>query len=479
MAESGLLAWLGGTAGLLLGSGAARILAGTMRVPGDLPVRFDFSLDWRGAGYAVAAIAAAGLLMGLVSSAHALSGAAAPSLRRVGARSSGGQRTRRVLVAGQVAACVVLLVIAGLFVRSLGAAQDADLGFNPHGVLNVHMDVGQLGHTETEGRAFFDEAERRARSLPGVQAASFALTVPMGYVRVEETVESESQADGNPVTAGQNIVGAAYFEVMGIRLTRGRGFTGSDNEAAPPVAIVNQRLGDMLWPGEDPVGGRLRSSDAAAMSVQVVGVVETGRYGSLFEEPQPNFYRPMAQAYSGMRVLQVRTQMAPEALVPSIERTMRALEPILPLYDVQTMVQALGSGRGFFPLRVGASVAAALGIMGLSLAIVGVYGVVSYATVQRRRELGIRLAIGAAPRDVIGMVLRDGLTLLSLGIAIGLVAALACSRFVGSLLFGVGAHDAGTYAAVSAVLLCAGLAACLIPAWQAAAVDPKTALHSE
>jgi predicted permease len=480
--ESLMLAVLGGAAGVLLGTWAARVLA-TMRLPGDLPVRFDFHLDGRVLAYGVTVTLVTGLLVGLLPAVRFSGGDLDRTLRqsRHGSPGAQGSRIRGVLVAAQIAFCFILLAAAGLFVRSLFEAERADLGFRADGVLNVHMDVGQLGYTEAQGRAFFDDVDRRVRTIPGVQDVSFAFTIPMGYLRVSDAVEAEGQpADSTRrVSVGTNIVSSEYFQTMGIQIVRGRSFSDSDNEQSRPVALVNQRLADMLWPSRDPIGRRFRSAGPDESWIEVVGVVNTGKYRFLFEDPQPYFYVPIAQQYTALRVLQVRASMPPEALAPAIERAIRALEPDLPLYDVQSMAQALGSGLGFFPVRVGAVSAASLGLLALALALVGLYGVVAYLTSQRTHEIGVRMAIGATPNDVVRLVLRDGSKLVLFGLAAGLLATVAGSRVVESFLFGISARDPLTLLGVAPILGGVALIACAIPAWRAARIDPTIALRSD
>ena len=478
MTESLLLTLLGGGAGVLLGIWTASVLT-AIRLPGDLPVRFDFRLDGRVLAYAAAVSVLTGLLVGVLSAMrvsgvnlnHGLRGSRAPSL-------SPRHRIRSFLVVAQIACCFVLLSVAGLFVRSLFEAERADLGFRAEGVLNLHMDVGQLGYTETRGRAFFAEVERRVRDIPGVQHVSLAFTIPMGYIRVGTDLEAEEQAvdRSNPVTAGTNMVGAEYFQTMGIQIVRGRSFNDTDNEQSPSVAVINQRLATILWPNQDPVGRRFRSD---GRSIEVVGVARTGKYQFLFEDPQPYVYVPMAQGYSALRVLQIRASIPPDALGPAVERAVRVLEPNLALYDVQTMTQALGSGLGFFPVRVGAIAVAAFGLLAFVLAIVGLYGVTSYLASQRTHEIGIRMALGATGEQIVRLVLQDGSKLVLLGVAVGLLATLGCSGVVGSLLFGVSVYDPVTLLSVTPVLTGVALVACVIPAWRAAHMDPTIALRSE
>lgn len=479
--ESLMLAALGGGAGLLLGTWAARVFA-AMRLPGDLPVRFDFTLDGRVLAYGVMVALVTGLLVGLVPAVRVSGADLDRTLRqsRHGSPGTHGHRIRGILVVAQIAVCFVLLAAAGLFVRSLLNAERAHLGFRPEGVLNVHMDVGQLGYTEAQGRVFFDDVERRVRSIPGIQHTSFAFTIPMGYIRVSTSLEAEEQPlDSNKrLSAGKNIVSSDYFQTMGIQVVRGRSFSDADGES-PRVALVNQHLADMLWPGRDPIGRRFKSAGPDGRWVEVVGVTNTGKYRFLFEDPQPYFYVPIAQEYSELRVLQVRTAMPPEALAPAIEGAIQALEPNLPLYDVQSMTRALGSGLGFFPVRVAAVSAASLGLLAFALAIVGLYGVISYLTGQRTHEIGVRMAVGATQRDIVRLVLQDGSKLVLFGLAAGLLVTLAGSQVLGSFLFGVSARDPLTLVSVAPILGCVALIACVIPALRAARVDPTDALRSE
>jgi predicted permease len=480
--ESLMLAVLGGGAGVLLGTWAARVLE-TMRLPGDLPVRFDFHLDGRVLAYAATVALVTGLLVGLIPAVRVSGADLNRLLPRLRDGSSGtyGRRIRGFLVVAQIALCFVLLSATGLLVRSLLEAERADLGFRSEGVLNIHMDVGQLGYTGAQGRTFFQEIDRRVRTIPGVQGMSFAFTIPMGYIRVSNLVEAEGQPvdSDKRLSSGMNIVSSEYFQTMGIEVVRGRSFNDGDDEQSRPVAVVNQHLADMLWPGRDPIGRRFRSAGPDGPWVEVVGVSNTGKYRFLFEDPQPYFYVPIAQEYTGLRVLQIRTSMSPEALAPAIERAIRELEPNLPLYDVQSMTEALGSGLGLFPVRVGAISAASLGLLACALAIVGLYGVVSYLTSQRTHEIAVRMAVGATQHDIVRLVLQDGANFVLFGLAGGLLLTLACSSVIGSFLYGVSARDPLTLVSLAVMLGGVALIACAIPAWRATRVDPTLALRCE
>ncbi len=480
--ETLMLAAIGGGAGVLIGAGAARLLA-RLRLPGDLPVRFDFQLDGRVLMYASVLALVAGLVVGLLPAIR-VSGADLDRALRQSRHSSPGGHRRRLgsfLVAAQIACCFVLLAAAGLFVRSLREAERADLGFQPVNVLNVHMDVGQLGYSEAQGRAFFERVEHEVRAIPGVGHLSFAFTIPMGYIRLSAAIEPEGGpvVTGEPVSAGKNIVSSEYFEMMGIPVIRGRSLGEVDDERARRVAIVNERLAQMLWPGHDPIGRRFRADGPTGAWLEVVGVTRTGKNRFLFEDPQPFFYVPIAQEYTGLRVLQVRSGVPAAALAPAIENVIRAIEPDLPLYDVQSMRQALGSGPGLFPVRVGAAAAATLGLLAFTLAIIGLYGVVSDVARQRTHEIGIRVAIGATQKEIVRLVVQNGLSLVVFGLSAGLLVVLAGSRLLEHALFRVSPHDPLVLVGIPLVLGCVALLACTIPAWRAARVDPMIALRSE
>ncbi len=483
LTESLMLAAVGGIVGVLLGAWSGSLLART-KLPGDLPVWFDFHLDWRVFVYAAMLVLFAGIIAGLVPALRASRVDLDEMLRdsRDGfLMSDGRHRVHGTLVAAQIAMCFVLLVGGGLFVRSLARAEHVDLGFRPGNVLNVHMDVGQLGYTEAQGRAFFQDIEQRVHAVHGVEDLSFSFTIPMGYIYTRQTIDIEGRpthAHDRPL-AGMNAVSPAYFATTGIPIIRGRSFTEEDDERARRVAVVNERLAEELWPGRDPLGERFSYTGDEGPWVEVVGVTKTGKYHLLFEDPQPYFYVPLAQFYTGLRVLQVRTSVPPETLMLSIDRIIHAREPELVLFDVQSMTRALGGGYGLFLVRVGALFAAIFGMLGLALVAVGLYGVVSYTTSQRTHEIGVRVALGAAPRDVLRLTLKLGMTPVAAGIGIGLPGAMATARLASSLLFGITANDPLTLVGVTLFLVTVALGASYVPARRAVQIDPMTALRHE
>jgi ABC-type lipoprotein release transport system permease subunit len=250
-------------------------------------------------------------------------------------------------------------------------------------------------------------------------------------------------------------------------------------QTAKVLAIVNRRLAEMLWPGQDAIGRRFSEAGPDGPWLEVVGVTGTGKYRFLFEDPQPYFYVSLAQEYSALRVLHVRTRLSPEALAPAIEREIHGLEPDLPLYDVQSMKKALGGGYGLFAVRTAALFAVILALLGLSLAVVGLYGMVSYMTSERTHEIGVRIALGANPKQIATMVIGEGARLTVAGTVIGLIGAFVLARVLGKLLFGVAPTDPTSFALASMCLLMVTLLATYVPARRAMRVDPVVALRSE
>ena len=480
--ESVVLALLGGVVGTLFGIAASRLLA-AVRLPGDLPVHFDFALDWRVFTFAFLVALVTGVLTGLTPVFRALKANLSDTLREGGRSLSGGterHHIRNVLVVAQVCLSFVLLITAGLFVRSLSRAENLNLGFDPHNVLNLGMDPGQLGYVETRTNSFYEGLENRVRALPGLESATLALNVPLGSSNQGAKVYREPTVPTEEVLqAFYNVVDPAYFQTMKIALTQGRTFTLGDNEAAPRVAVVNEALASHLWPGEDPIGKQFSFKGAQGPYVQVVGVTGTGKYVFIGEDGQNFFYVPASQNFTSAKILQIRTSLPPEAIRKNVEQQIHALEADLPVYDVETMEHSLGGSNGFFLIRMGALFALILGLLGLILAIVGVYGVVSYAASQRTHEIGIRMALGGEPRAIRRMILRSGVFLLLFGVSIGCVVALAVGWTMRSLLFGIHPADPPTFAAVGFLLGSAVIFACYIPARRAMRVDPLVALRYE
>jgi len=482
LTESLLLAALGGLVGAAVGAWASQMLAG-IQLPGDLPFHMDFSMDWRVFAYSSGIALVAGLISGLVPALRA-SRADVHEVLREGGRGPGGDtnhRLRDILVVAQVAVSLVLLVAAGLFVRSLGNARSVYLGFRPDHMLLLSMDPAQQGYDEPRGRAFFRQLEERVRALPGVQSATVTFTFPLNYdsqsAYIRDAAQPPDPKNRGPV-AQFNDVGTDYFETTQTPIVRGRALTPADQESAALVAVINENMAHRLWPGQEAIGKRFMA-DNDGKAVEVVGISKDGKYGWMFEDPSPYYYRPSEQQYRSERVLQIRTAGTPESLALTAMKQVHELDRNMPVYDVMSMERSLDGGNGFFLLSMGAGLAGALGALGLLLALVGVYGVVSYATSRRTHEIGIRMALGADRSTILRMVLRQGFGLVLAGIGVGVLLALGLARLLANLLFGIRPSDPVTFGAVVLTLGAVAMVACYLPARRATRVDPLVALRHE
>ncbi|MGH9748272.1 MAG: ABC transporter permease [Candidatus Acidiferrales bacterium] len=484
LTESLLLSLLGGAGGAALGLWIMKWIE-AIRLPGDFPLRTNLPFDWRMFAYVASIAIVAGLLAGLTPAWRASRLDLNITLHESGRTSTGGagqNRLRSVLVAAQAAGSLVVLIMAGLFLRSLERAQKMDLGFKPEHVLNFTMDVSQLGYDEQRGSNFYREARERVRDLPGVESASFAYSVPLGYYSHGAPTWKTGQ-EGLPESEvpriGYNEVSPDYFRTMGIELVEGRAIEERDQNDSHRVAVINETMARKFWPGRDPIGQRFRFGKNGATESEIVGVVRDSKVNFIGEDSVRHFYVPLSQNYSPVRVLQVRANVAPGILIRAIEDQIHAIDPNLPVFDVMSMNEALQGGNGFFLLRIAAIFAGGLGALGLLLAVVGVYGVISYAVNQRIHEIGIRIALGAQRENILSLVLSQGLKLVLIGLAVGLAISLAVSRIVANLLVNTGAVDAVAYSVAISLLVAVATLACYIPARRAMRVDPLVALRYE
>ena len=484
LTESLLLAVFGGVVGIALGVGAVRLLA-AIPLEIQLPIRLDFTLDWRVLLYAVGLSFFAALLAGGLPAWRASRADVNAMLREGGRGTTVGRehhRLRNVLVGLQVAVSVMLLVAAALFAESFGKSQSLDLGFDPRGIMNASLDVQLRGYDEAQGRAFYRELERRLRNLPGADAVTQAFSIPMGYYGASATIDLPGQSANvkeQRHAAVYNSVDPNYLEFMRMRLLKGRGFTEQDTAQSAPVAVVSETMAKTLWPGQDPIGKRFSMKGPSGPFLEVVGVVRDGRYLGVTQDPFPFFFVPLEQHYMSVRALHVRSSLPASTLAPMIEKAVHDLDGNLPLYEVQTMEASLAGVNGFFLFKIGAYIAGTLGLLGLALAVVGVYGVVSHVAGQRTHEIGVRMALGATPRHILAMVLRSGLGVVLAGTVVGLAGALGSTRLLAWLLVGVQTYDPATYAGVAVLLSAVALLACYLPARRAMRVDPMVALRYE
>jgi predicted permease len=483
LTETMLTALLGGIAGVTLGAGLNHLASSTHLL--DIPVRLGFGFDWRVFAYALAVVVFTAIAAGLSPALRASRADVNTVLHQGGRPDAGGKARHKVrgdLMGAQVAGSLMLLIVAGLFVRSLRAVEHMDIGFDPNQLLNVRLDPSVSNFSETQTKEFYRSLETRVRALPGVESVSLASAVPVAYMLGKQSIYIE----GRPVPPGQkapevlfNSVDAPYFETLRIRILLGRAFTDADSESSPRVAIVNETMAKHFWPNGSPIGKRFSLTGDAGPFAEVVGVARDGKYRVLAEDPQPYFYVPLTQDFAAQRTLQIRSAMPPDSLAPVVQHEIQALDANDPIEEIQTMKESLGGTLGYFIYRLGASLAAAMGLLGLLLAVVGVYGVVSYAATQRTQELGIRMALGASPRQILFLLLRQGAQLVAAGLLFGLAGAWLLTRVMSHMLVGVSPSDPVTYVSVAALLSSITLLACWIPARRARRVDPMVALRYE
>jgi predicted permease len=473
LTESMTLAFAGGVSGLAV----AVWLTAWLR--SLLPDRFlfisfdvDLGLDWRVLAFTFAVAAATGLVFGLAPALQvsrpdlvvALKGSRAPGHRRIGLGTS--------LVVGEVALSLILLVAAGLCVRTLKNVEAIDVGYQPAQVLTARIDLARQGYTDDRGRAFQQQLLARIESSAGVEAAGFAVTLPLNDSRWENPV----RRDGDPTRfqTFQNVVSPGYFKAMSIPVVMGRNFSSHDDDRAEPVAILNQTLARLMWPDESPLGKRLTFKGRA---IEVVGVVRDIKGRSLVDSPGPMFYIPLSQDYHPAMVLQLRTALPPEQFVATLRREVNALDNDLPVYAIKPLAEHVTAT--LTPQRLLAHLTTAFGLLALLLAAIGLYGLLSYSVTERTAEIGVRMAIGARKVDVVRLFMARGMILALWGVAIGLGAAALLMPLIKSALFGVSALDPIALTMAPAALILVALMACFMPARRAANADPKIALRYE
>jgi predicted permease len=481
LTETVMLFALGGVTGILISQWLAALL---MRVIPQLPVpvSLEITTDWRVALFGLALSLVAAVLAGLVPALHAARSNPAPALRTEAM--DAGQprlRLRNTLVVAQVTLSLLLLITAGLLTRSLQKAAAVDPGFNQDRVDVATMDLSLAGYDDSTGPQFARELVGRARALPGVEAATMTLDLPldggrhgMGTLYVPGVQLPQGR---ETFSADWNSVEPGYFDTMGIRLIAGRDFQDTDRAGAPRVAIVNSEMARQLWPGQDPIGRMLEIDPGGGREpTTVIGVAPDLHVISLGAPPEPYIYVPLAQSYISRVSLIVRNRTATSAL-PQVRSLLREMNASLPIVEAMPLSEV--TAIGLVPQRVAAAVAGSLGLVGLLLAATGIYGVTAYAVSRRTREIGIRMALGADPGQVLRLVLRQGLVLAAIGIVFGIGAGAAGSQVLQSLLFGVGTLDPLTFVGASLLFGAITVLASYIPARRAAQVDPVVALRTE
>jgi len=484
LTETVLLALCGALLGFLLARWAGMGLS-TIRIPTDIPLHlFNLELDWRIFTFTFVAALLTGVFAGLVPALQASRTDLADTLKaggRSGGGSAGHHRFRNALVISQVAVSVLLLACAGFFIRSLQNSAHVDMGFRVDHTLMMSVDLGLQGYSEERGQQFYKQATERLRQLPGVRDAAFTADIPMGYNNYFVNVFPEGQAiDEKAKTeiAVGNQVQPSYFRAAGTPVIQGREFTDADNAGSPKVAIINEMFAKKIWPGENPLGKTFRTKKDE-QPIQVVGVTRTGKYLFLYEPPQAAAFFPMAQRYSSTGTLLVYTQNDPQQMAGAVRDQIAQLDATMPVFAVTTMDAHVQYGKPLLPARLGAMLVGAFGVLGLILASVGVYGVVSYSVSQRTQEIGVRTAMGAQRGHVLKLILKQGMTMASIGTGVGLVLSLLLFRGMATVLYGVKSFDPLTLSSVSVLLLLVAFVASYVPAIRATHVDPVVALREQ
>ncbi len=480
LTESVALSLVGGAAGLALAF-AGRGILWAYRPPFVEANDLDLALDWHVLLFTFGLAWLTGMLFGLAPAIKASRTDVASTLN-AGGRSGSATWTqgslRSLLVICEVALALVALVGAGLFIRSMQNAQKTDLGFESKRLFVMAFDLGSLHYDEAHGQQFYRDAIRRATSLPEIQAAAVASNPALGG-GLGRTVfpEGKDETSGYRGTLTQlNDVSTGYFDTLRIPLKRGRVFNDLDQKGTTPVAVINEAMARHFWPDQDPIGKRFHFFGDAKL-LEVVGVVGNTVINQIGENPQPLAYLPLTQDYPPAATLQVRTVGDPRAMVATVRSQIQALDRNLAIANVQTIDEVLD--QGLWAPRMAAVLLGLFGALALILAAIGVYGVLSYSITQQTREIGVRMALGATPGAVLRWVVGQGFRLAAAGLLIGLLAALALTRFVASLLFGISSHDPATFGVVAIILGLVALLACYVPARRATSVSPITALRYE
>jgi putative ABC transport system permease protein len=485
LTESLLLSVLGGGLGLLLAYWVTGLMQGFVPVLPYNVVNDFFALDGRALVFTLLVSLATGLIFGLAPAWHASNPEIVPVLKGDANAGQRGKRRRLTLrnslVVAQVALSLVVLVCGALFIKSFRNAQKMDPGFAARGVLLVSLNPEMVGYNEEQTKNFFNRIVERAGSLPGVQAASVARLLPLGDSSNSNgpiLKEGETLAPGSP---GRNIltnvINPGHFKTLQIPIVAGRDFDDRDRKGAPRVVIVNEKMAQMLWPSESAVGKHIFIGANSPDAIEVVGVVKTGKYRALAEDPKPYYYYPMAQRGPSGMILLVRTAGDPRSLVSAIRSEVQAIDRRIPLFAIKTMDEHMT--WALWAPNMAATLALAFGVVALLLSAVGLYSVMAYIVSQRTREVGIRMALGAKRADVLRLITTEGMKLAAIGVVIGFVLSLALSRVLSSVLIGVSAYDVTTFIVVPLLLAAVAFVACLVPARKATKVNPLVALRYE
>jgi len=485
LTESVVLSVLGGALGLMLATWLNSLLKlGAPQLDFQtVDFDYDLSLDYRILGFTLLLSVLTGIIFGLAPALQTSKPDLVPALKGEGDFAPLRRRRfnlRHLLVVSQVALSLMLLVSAGLFVKSLQSVQQMNPGFRTDHILMASVDVGLQGYDDARGRRFYEQLIERLKRVPGVRQASLAAPLPLDAFNRSARVLVEGrvpQRENERLNVLLSTVAHDYFETLGTNIVQGRAFTEHDREDAPRVVIINETMARRYWPNQNPIGKRLQLGGAQNPYLEVVGVAQDGKYMLLGEPPMEYMFLPLWQNFDGRMTMVVQTAGNAEAVAVGIRQEVKSLDEQLPVFGVRTMPQYLD--RILSGPKSIAALVSVFGLLAMLLAAVGLYGTMSYAVAQRTHEIGIRLALGAGRRDVINMVVAQGMKLALSGVVIGLGAALGLTRLMASLLYGVSTADPATFVLISVLLVSVALLACYLPARRASKVDPMVALRYE
>lgn len=478
LTESVLLGLLSGVLGLLFGYGGCRVLSSWR--PAEYAQNLaDLRLDPAVFGFAFAVAILTGLIFGIVpalrSSRTSVSEMLKEETRTVG-RSHRRLSLANTLLAGQVAVSLVLLVVAALFLRSIQHEYAIDPGYQTKHLALFMLYPGQAGYDQARTEQFYKQARDRIAGAPGVSSVSWASNLPL-WGRKETGVAIEGQEQrkkSEAISAVVNTVDLNYFSTLGIPFVEGRDFTQDDRDISTAIAIINDTMAAKYWPNQNPLGMRLQLPRGKEF-LEIVGVVKTTNYQTLGEPPQPCIYVPLRQNFSGDMILYVRTERDPSTTLAAIQGEIRNLDPGLPLEDIRTGTKLID--QALWWSKIGVGLLGVFGLLALGLASVGLYGIMAYSVSERRREIGVRMALGAGQESVSLLVLRQGMAVVLSGVAVGVGLAFLLGRALSRFLYGVSGSDFLSIGSATLVLLVVALVACYLPARSASRVDPLVALR--
>lgn len=481
LVEAAVLATAGGALGVVLSMWATAALGAALRLPTDIPFAWDFHLDARILLYAFAVTAATTLVFGLVPALQTVSSDVAQGLKPDAPVHAMRRGTLRgALVIGQVAVSCLLLVTAGLAVRTLRALGRVEPGFQVGAALTGSVAPSLLGYDDARSRRFYRRLVEGAASLPGVRGATLARYLPLDFTASGGGlfIEGRETSKQSGELSFWSTVGTAYFTTIGTPLVVGRDFAAGDTLGAPRVAIVSETAARLYWPDAQAIGRVVRLNAPDSPAVRIVGIARDVKIRQLTERPQPYLYLPLAQNPAPDISVLVRTTVEPRRVEAALRDLVARLEPDVPLAGVHTLEEMV-AGRALLLPRLSAQFAGVFGALAVLLAVIGLYGVMSYVVNQQTREIGIRMALGARRAVIAGGILRGGMQLAAAGLGLGLALALAATRLLAGILYGVRPIDLTTYTSVALLLAAVAATACLVPAHRATRVDPLIALRSE